>query len=383
MSISDKVEILDVRGDGSCFYRSIYNSIKNTKIMNRIIPFFNYLYNDLEIVENPSEKGFVKFTRLLISKLILSNNDYKIVKDVYNNLKSLTKDEYKEVITSFPDWFDFTYSSMQKISEDYFRIFIATNVKKTKNWVSQIEIEILQNLLAEIDLTLIIINNNIKRGFRFKKNEIYILNIGEYHYKSILPAENNNIYYDTHDDYPKISYRKVSSPKALRINNKSYSSPKKSKSKVNLKECEKGKIRHPVSNRCVLINGDKGKEALKLLGKKSASPVLKLKGKASPKKSKSKVNLKECEKGKIKHPVSNRCVLINGAKGREALKLLNKNSASPVLKLKCKASPKKSKSKVNLKECEKGKIRHPVSNRCVLINGAKGREALKLLGSRS
>jgi len=341
------------------------------------------LYNDLEIVENPSEKGFVKFTRLLISKLILSNNDYKIVKDVYNNLKSLTKDEYKEVITSFPDWFDFTYSSMQKISEDYFRIFIATNVKKTKNWVSQIEIEILQNLLAEIDLTLIIINNNIKRGFRFKKNEIYILNIGEYHYKSILPAENNNIYYDTHDDYPKISYRKVSSPKALRINNKSYSSPKKSKSKVNLKECEKGKIRHPVSNRCVLINGDKGKEALKLLGKKSASPVLKLKGKASPKKSKSKVNLKECEKGKIKHPVSNRCVLINGAKGREALKLLNKNSASPVLKLKCKASPKKSKSKVNLKECEKGKIKHPVSNRCVLINGAKGREALKLLGSRS
>ena len=181
-------------------------------------------------------------------------------------------------------------------------------------------------MLAEIDLTLIIINNNIKRGFRFKKNEIYILNIGEYHYKSILPAENNNIYYDTHDDYPKISYRKVSSPKALRINNKSYSSPKKSKSKVNLKECEKGKIRHPVSNRCVLINGDKGKEALKLLGKKSASPVLKLKGKASPKKSKSKVNLKECEKGKIKHPVSNRCVLINGAKGREALKLLGSRS---------------------------------------------------------
>ena len=326
MSISDKVEILDVRGDGSCFYRSIYNSVKNTKIINRIIPFFNYLYNDLEIVENPSEKGFVKFTRLLISKLILSNNDYKIVKDVYNNLKSLTKDEYKEVITSFPDWFDFTYSSMQKISEDYFRIFIATNVKKTKNWVSQIEIEILQNLLAEIDLTLIIINNNIKRGFRFKKNEIYILNIGEYHYKSILPAENNNIYYDTHDDYPKISYRKVSSPKALCINNKSYSSPKKSKSKVNLKECEKGKIRHPVSNRCVLINGAKGREALKLLNKNSASPVLKLKCKASPKKSKSKVNLKECEKGKIKHPVSNRCVLINGAKGREALKLLGSRS---------------------------------------------------------
>ena len=285
MSNSDNFKLIDVKGDGSCFYRSIYHSIRNTIMLEKIIRFFNYLYNeDVELSYNPSEYGFVKFTRLLLAKLIFSRNDYKIVKDVFKYLNTLDEDTYNQVVSSFPDWFVKSYSYFKKMPEHNFRIYLGTSIEKTKNWVSQIEINIIQKVLEEIGITIIILNNTVKRKIKFKKNEIYILNIDEYHYKSIVPYDTNSIYYDMHDDYPITSYRKLSIQKPLRENS-SYRSPKKSKSKVNLKECEKGKIRHPVSNRCVIITGVKGQEALKLLGKKTASP--KLKAKASPKKSKS------------------------------------------------------------------------------------------------
>ncbi len=70
-------------------------------------------------------------------------------------------------------------------------------------------------------------------------------------------------------------------------------------------------------------------------------------------------------------------------KGRKAVEKLQK---SPVLRKKTKKSRKMRENEFiekHVTTCKPGKIKHPVSNRCVLINGAKGREALKLLGSRS
>jgi hypothetical protein len=68
-----------------------------------------------------------------------------------------------------------------------FRRIISESVKENNNWVSEIEIEIIKNVFLEIGLCVMIINNSVKENFIFNSKTLYVMNIREYHYVSILP----------------------------------------------------------------------------------------------------------------------------------------------------------------------------------------------------
>lgn len=191
--------ILNVKGDGSCFYRSLYICLKEYNILDRIIKHLETLnteYNNQNIEIN--EEEFVRLARYTLSYLIRSGKDYQIVKRVYKNFETYDNETFKEVLKSFPQWFNFKFYYIKDYNEKIMttRIFSNTfseSIKENINWVTEIEIEILKNIFSELGINIVIINNKVKENFLFNDKTIYVMNIRECHYVSILPKFNNDI----------------------------------------------------------------------------------------------------------------------------------------------------------------------------------------------
>ena len=113
-----------------------------------------------------------------------------------------------------------------------------------------------------------------------------------------------------------------------------------------LKPCPDGKIRSPVSRRCVNVDGKTGKEVIrKMMELKSprsrpSSRFRKSLSKKSINKSTDKFiknlhrqlypNLKPCPDGKIRSPESNRCVTIDGRAGKEVIREMTRSQRSVI-----------------------------------------------------
>jgi hypothetical protein len=184
-------KLLNVNGDGSCFYRSLYNCLKHGNSLESAISHFNHLNEEVSnsVID---ENEFVRLVRYTLSYLIRSGKDYKIIKSVYNNFESYDKETFKEVLKSFPAWFNREFLLIKDYGEKImtnkiFRRIISESVKENNNWVSEIEIEIIKNVFLEIGLCVMIINNSVKENFIFNSKTLYVMNIREYHYVSILP----------------------------------------------------------------------------------------------------------------------------------------------------------------------------------------------------
>ena len=81
--------------------------------------------------------------------------------------------------------------------------------------------------------------------------------------------------------------------------------------------------------------------------------------------------LKPCKKDQVRSPISNRCVKVGGPAYKKAFP--GKNKGKSPKKYPRKRAPTK-KSKV-YKPCEKGKVRSPISNRCVKVGGPAYKKA--------
>jgi hypothetical protein len=156
-------------------------------------------------------------------------------------------------------------------------------------------------------------------------------------------------------------YSKMVKKELISYIKKAKKSPPVSSKKNPKDDCPSGKIRNPLSKRCVSKTGKIGRS---ILGKEKPSS-----GKPPPVSSK-KNPKDDCPSGKIRNPLSKRCVSKTGKIGRS---ILGKEKPS--------GKPPPISSKKNPKDCPSGTIRNPLSKRCVSKNGKIGRSILNKGGS--
>jgi hypothetical protein len=254
-----RYKIRDVKGDGSCFYRSIY-TVLNERGEDVPSVFIQKIRGKREMTKIKDENAFVVLLRKIIAYTIKYKLDNDYIHMCYINCRSLEKEDWLMFLEGFPTWFSKAFKKIPK-SEDAFRLKIAECILEMGSWASEIEISIIKDMVLSKLKTEIIVLNSVAtaNATEFNPKFIYLLNIDEVHYNAIIPKK-------------KIIKKKQSAVDTT-------------------KKCEAHKILNPPTKRCVLRSGKIGKI---LIGGK-----------------------KKCEAYKILNPSTNRCVLRSGSIGKK------------------------------------------------------------------
>jgi len=190
-----KVSVHDVKGDGSCFFRSIYYSAKYTGnlryILKHVIGIKQPILNDW------TEELFVTEIRKAFSEKLLNgpflNDIHAYLHEVYVN----SRDTYDAIIMAYPSWFTVQFKHMPS-NIDTFKKQFSRHVLKKSNWVSQIEVEFFKNILekrkrskssskSSSNAPQFVIFNKIPSNKKVLDcTTMYILNVDEVHYNYIL-----------------------------------------------------------------------------------------------------------------------------------------------------------------------------------------------------
>lgn len=167
------MKVVNVLGDGSCFFRSIFVSLKTLAKYTKI-----------------NEDVFVRSIRNILSRQIrVSKND--LVTDIYRNLYDIKQNDsetFFQMMNAFPCWFVTSFRNFPSTEREFRRV-LSSHIKKFQSWVSEIEVRLTQEYFSKNHNIKIVILNSIPNNLRFRKNTIYLLNIGENHYNSIIKNE--------------------------------------------------------------------------------------------------------------------------------------------------------------------------------------------------
>jgi len=226
-------EIVDVNGDGNCFYRALYGSILLNKNVHKNKSIVQ-LMNDLECQNNQNKKSkiilkikteisqsylehydqeteWVKCFRKHMSKFIKVEPD--IIKNNIEFWKNMDRETYKEAVRTYPMWFTQKFRDKSPNIKEYAELF-AQNVEKLNTWATQLEIAIAKRVLYKYGINLKIEsydgngNGTIKTSGEMESalelfadepydDTIYILNIGLQHfnfvyYKDVSPTSTSS-----------------------------------------------------------------------------------------------------------------------------------------------------------------------------------------------
>lgn len=260
--------IKDVKGDGSCFYRSLFAVLKHN---NDLLDF-----NKCIDVKRNDEEAFVQGMRSKLSEQIKKRNNKDYIKDLYVYLYGLDKENYDAITDAFPDWFQRKFHKMPSTLQEFRNIYSTEILKKT-NWAFQPDIELTRAFLKKCsNLRLEIINNRVPKKYSFQHNTLYVLNLNENHYNAVLVKANGSTIQrsssqsSSSSGYQRPYYKSSSSSNSsvatpvYHIRTKSSTASSKStpkmKTKTTEKPCSSNKILNPKTNRCVLRNSCKGFE---------------------------------------------------------------------------------------------------------------------------
>ena len=191
--------VVDVKGDGNCFFRAIYKSAKYSGNLEKLIncfldkPLSHYEANELDFIVDMREK---------IAKSIEEDNDNNIVSEMYKYLNDFaTNDDlkkedlqetYKAVLESLPEWMS---KRFKKPPTDYkkFKQNFCKYIRRPGTYVSHIEIEIFKYLndtfctTPDKHVILNIFNTPPKENIDI--SAINILNKFEIHYNYLRANE--------------------------------------------------------------------------------------------------------------------------------------------------------------------------------------------------
>lgn len=180
-----KYKIEDVMGDGSCFFRSIYQALFSTNQVEHVV---KSLHNGPKPPKVDTEDKFVRFLRSQLAKRIVKKDDMNMISEIYNHLQTLDEQTYQAIIHSFPEWFQESFPDGMPKTETTFRNKIVKQITNVYNWAGQIEVTLTQQIFTQVlDINIHIFNHSPKTTYRFATNTLYLLNKGEVHYVAILP----------------------------------------------------------------------------------------------------------------------------------------------------------------------------------------------------
>lgn len=131
------------------------------------------------------------------------------------------------------------------------------------------------------------------------------------------------------------------------------------------KPCPEGKVRNPLTGRCVNCDGKLGKKIHENNRRVNFNEEIRdipvHRNAPAPRNVHARRNANECPEGKIRNPKTGRCINANG----KIAKLLLANNNDRVHENR------------NIENCPPGKIRNPKNGRCVNVNGKIGKEILR------
>jgi len=188
--------VRDVRDDGSCFFRALYQSSLRTGNLKRIIRRLKHASGNSMVLSSSSspfsEDEFVKEARKALATIIV--NDTSTIPAIHAHLRSVYKESpetYSTIIEAYPEWFQKHFARMPKRLETL-KLKLAKYIVRMNSWVSEIEIRILLDILTakgksnSKQLRIIIFNQLPSVKAKLDCTTIYLLNLEERHYNYIL-----------------------------------------------------------------------------------------------------------------------------------------------------------------------------------------------------
>lgn len=182
-----QIRFKNVKGDGSCMFRSVYASAQDRGLLKRLCRHF-------QISSNASEDEFILALRQFLSQNVAKGNDFNMIHDIYAYLKDLDNDTFDAYMDSASEWFVETVKPMPT-SEKTFRQRVSKGLQQIGNWANQLELDLIRAFLNKSKISIHVCNseNTAKRFFtslsKADKNTLYILNKDEVHYNAIILDE--------------------------------------------------------------------------------------------------------------------------------------------------------------------------------------------------
>ena len=180
MSISS-VKKYETNDDGNCFYSSVYRSLSDKQLLSRIYTIYPELKSN-------KEERFIKKLRRFVSDNIVED-----VKQLFENFKSMDAKTFKIVIKKIGTISKVLkkYQKADKYKNEFEQDFvkdIQKVVRKNNNWVGELEVMFVNNILTNDCFVNVNIFNNYKNAAKYivkdddVDNSIYLLNQNEVHW---------------------------------------------------------------------------------------------------------------------------------------------------------------------------------------------------------
>ena len=176
-----RYKIIDVKGDGSCFYRAIFLILKNQKNIMNFVKCFNQRSG---LKETITEDEFVNWIRIkTLSVKTLTGKDNDISKSTYTYLNNLNTTEYKTQIESTWNLDNLKYNKPKTLKE--FRTIISEYIANINKYANQYDKDLIETFTEGI-FNINVLQMLPELDYDFKANNLYILRVNNNHYKAIL-----------------------------------------------------------------------------------------------------------------------------------------------------------------------------------------------------
>ena len=163
-----KYNIVDVEGDGACFYRALYLSLNHIDMLDRYC-------RCLELVNVTSETSFVNAMK---AKIVANMIDSEYISNMYDELKTKDKQTYKEIIAGWDTNVRMRLKVLPK-TLDEFKTVLREEISKISCYATEIEISYIKSICDDV-VNITVIVDNVKPSQTFNKNNVYLLNLGNY-----------------------------------------------------------------------------------------------------------------------------------------------------------------------------------------------------------
>ena len=175
-----RYKVVDVKGDGSCFYRAIYVSLRE---QNNIMKFIKCFSLRSGLKETVTEKNFVLWIREFLSKRTLKGNDNNISSNTYQILKKLSLEEYKILIEHTWNIKILIDNKPEKLAT--FRQIISEYIGDISKYANEYDKKLLESF-CENTIKFIISNFSPKKDFKFEPDTVYLRRIYDNHCQVLI-----------------------------------------------------------------------------------------------------------------------------------------------------------------------------------------------------